>query len=113
MTATYKISYEFDPKLGDFTASELMKAGRGGCDALVFFSILYPEDGSYSQKLVSIDGRTGDSLSTADIWKLWAVLGGGLAASGSEFGLHPDKVAICHTAHESVRALILKREKPE
>ncbi len=70
----YKIRYEFNKDVGEFTKEEIEKFGCGGTDAYVFFSILYPEDGSYSQTHVSLDGRTGEPLDRNELFKLWLTL---------------------------------------
>jgi hypothetical protein len=78
----YRIKYEFTPEYGEFSGEEVKRANRGGCDAIIFHSILYPEDGTFSCKTFSIDGRKGgDDLSAIELFKVWMLLGSQLAES--------------------------------
>lgn len=74
MTHKYKTKYQLDADYGEFTKEEIKKEGAGGCDAFVFFSLIYPEDGSYSQTFFSSDGRNkGKDLDSNELWKVWSM----------------------------------------
>lgn len=71
----YRIKYDIKVDCGEFTRDEIKKEGVGGCDAFIFFSIIYPEDGSYSQTFYSSDGRNeGRALGSSELWKVWAMM---------------------------------------
>lgn len=75
MNHKYKTKYKLKPEYGKFTEEEIRKERIGGCDAFIFFSIIFPEDGSYSQTFYSFDGRNkGKELSSNDLWKVWAMM---------------------------------------
>lgn len=71
---TYKIKYDLPHEVGNFTGEEIKKEGKGGTDAFIFVSMLYPEDGSFSMRLLTKDGRTNDELDANEIWKVWSML---------------------------------------
>lgn len=51
----------------------------GACDAFIFASILYLEDGSYSLQYFSQDGRNnGKELNSNEIFKAWILLASNL-----------------------------------
>ena len=75
----------------------------GACDALVMFSLLYPEDGSYSWLMIPRDGRTGKDLSDAEVWKCWAMLAHRLSMSET---LSPGKKELCREVHEAVKETV-------
>ncbi len=71
----YKTRYKLEPEAGEFTAEEIREGGIGGCDALVLYSLIFPEDGSYSQTFFSFDGRTGGGpVNSNDLWKIWSLM---------------------------------------
>lgn len=77
----YKIKYKFDIETdpAGYTVKDITE-DDGLSDGLVVFSILYPEDGSYSQKLVcAFNGETKKSFTDHELFKLWSVLGLGLS----------------------------------
>ena len=67
---TYSVGYKlmkFDPpKTRDKIYEE---EGLGGCDAVVVFSLILPEDGSRSEMIASLDGRTGEPLDDGELFK--------------------------------------------
>jgi hypothetical protein len=70
----YKLKYKLEHECGNFE-KESIKEGEGATDALLIFSLLYPEDGSYSQYHYSIDGRNnGQEISDNDLFKIWTML---------------------------------------
>lgn len=103
----YKVKYVLQPESGRFTADECAEAG-GGCDAFVLVSILHPEDGGYSQAVVSFDGRSdGAPLTDADLWKVWSMLGAQLAGSANLREEWPNRHALADEVHERIRGAIL------
>lgn len=77
----YKLAYELSYKPGEFTADKHEKEGVGLTDALLFFSIIYPEDGSLSSHFTSIDGRTKQPMDDHEVFKVWTLLASRLANS--------------------------------
>jgi hypothetical protein len=72
----YKLKYEFKPEAGEFTADEIKEAGVGGTDAVLFFSCIYPEDGSLSIRHDSFDGRNGGKpMTSQEMFKMWMLIG--------------------------------------
>ena len=67
----YKVRYRVET--GEFSKED---AGPedGLTHALLLVSCLFPPDGSYSQLLLSLDGRTNDDMTTHDIFKAWILL---------------------------------------
>ena len=72
----YRLKYKVDWAAGNWTKEEILASGdgHGGADALVLISIITPEDGGYSQMVVSHDGRTNKALTPRDLWKAWLLL---------------------------------------
>ena len=103
----YKIKYDIKHEVGNFSKEDIQENGSGGTDAFVLFSIIYPEDGSYSQTHFSLDGRTGEALDRNELWKLWSTLSALLAKSD---GLAEWKRFISETAFEMVREVIKDKE---
>lgn len=81
MTDKYKLRYkiEIDHQPEGYMPEDASDE-HGLTDALVAVSMLYPEDGSYSQQIIlAADGRTGKLLPNKDIFKMWLTMGLGLA----------------------------------
>ena len=104
----YPLTYDLRAEDPPLTRAELEAAGvvlsplgvatgRGACDAAILLSLTYPEDGSFAMLLVSKDGRTGDVLPDAEIFKCWALLAKRLAESRT---LHPAKRELARTLWE-------------
>lgn len=72
----YKMTYEL--KQAEVTATEVPE-GYGACDAMIMHSIIFPPDGSYSHFMVSLDGRTGEDMDTAEEFKAWTMMAATLA----------------------------------
>lgn len=77
----YRIRYKTEIEVGSFTREEIYAKEAGGTDALLYASIICPEDGSYSIVWFSKDGRTGEELTEKEIFKAWLMLAGRLAKS--------------------------------
>lgn len=99
----YPLAYRIDPH-ANLTKEELRARGLGGADAIVIASILFPEDGSRSQRILSLDGRTGEPLPPIEIWKTWASMARGLADSEE---LQPAFRHLCECVHTTVRGNVL------
>lgn len=69
---TYKLKYFLKAESGEFKKEIADKEGCGLTDALLVVSMLYPEDGSYSQTFFSFDGNNkGEDISDNDLFKMW------------------------------------------
>lgn len=103
---TYKIKYDIPNEVGNFTKEEILKEGKGGTDAFMFISMLYPEDGSFSMKLLTKDGRTNDDLDPAEIWKVWSMMARQLAEMEE---LSPGKRELCGAVFKTIQQAILSK----
>lgn len=90
----YPLTYELRSEDPPLTRAEI-EPERGACDAAILLSLIYPEDGSFSMALVSMDGRTGDELPDAELFKCWSMLAKHLAESRT----------LSHEKRELARAL--------
>lgn len=101
----WRCKYTIDMEAGRFTREDLEGDDKaGGCDAFVFVSMLYPEDGSYSQVVLSFDGRAdGAELDDTDLFKVWSMLGAQLAGSES---LSSNRRALCQSVLDAMRRAI-------
>lgn len=100
---TYLLKYHVDE--GKFQAGD-KASNEGLTDALVLISILYPEDGSSSTMITSIDGRHTPvkGLSDADIFQAWSMMAHQLMQSKK---LPEHFRLVCETAFETVREFVL------
>lgn len=73
----FKLRYEFDAQAGDFVKADAN--GAGLTDAVVFLSLVYPPDGSFSLAVISQDGRTGEPVDPHELFKAWLMVGDQLA----------------------------------
>lgn len=100
----YKIKYTLEHEYGNFKADDLIKEGKGGCDAYIFTSILYHDDGSYSVKYFSrCDGN--ESLSPEEEFKAWVLMGSRIEERLEEVG-EEGKAIIAGTPLDMMRALM-------
>jgi hypothetical protein len=83
----YPLTYEVRAEDPPLTPAEI-EPGRGACDAAILLSLVYPDDGSFSLLIVSMDGRTGDHVSDAELFKCWTLVAKRLAESTT---LHASK----------------------
>lgn len=81
MSHKYKLKYKLDMEVGEFTRKEMYDAFQednevGATDALMFASMLYPEDGSLSVQFMGFDGRSGNlkQLEDIELFKVWQML---------------------------------------
>ncbi len=104
MVHKYKTKYNLISKAGEFTSEEIRKEGIGGCDAFIIFSLIFPEDGSYSQTFFSFDGRNeGKKLNPNDLWKVWAIMTKNLIDQKKD--LNSGKFFIAETTFEMIKEL--------
>lgn len=107
MSYNYKLTYKLKkhPKGID---KEKVPDGWGATDAVLFCSMLYPPDGSFSVYFGGLDGRTKgplkEDLQDIEWFKVWMLLANRLAASKT---LSPDKKNFCRETFESMRVKIL------
>lgn len=103
----YRLSYSFEADAGHFTKEQLKASGRGGTDAWLFASILYPADGSLSVQFASRDGRSEsgkDDLDDTEWFKVWSMLTSRLAQSET---LSAAKRDFCQAVFMSIRDAVL------
>jgi hypothetical protein len=107
MSYTYKLTYKLK-KHPKGIAKENVPDGFGGCDAVLFCSILYPPDGSFSVYFMGIDGRKEgkdfENLEDIEWFKVWTLLAGRL---GNSKTLEKNRKNFCRETFESMRAKIL------
>lgn len=101
---TYHVSYTIkveEPPISFETASAAHAIDRsfGACTAVVIGSILYPEDGSYSSKFSSVDGRSKAPLSAGEMFKAWVTWGMSLAEDPE---LSDDKRKLCKAVIDTI-----------
>src|SRR6266498_1217518 len=107
MNYNYKLTYKLKKHPKGIT-KEKIPAGFGGCDAVLFCSMLYPPDGSFSVYFIGVDGRKEgkiqENLEDIEWFKVWTLLASRLANSKT---LSPDKKNFCQETFESMRVKIL------
>lgn len=104
MTQTYKLTYDARVEDPPVTREQIEKVGRGGCDAVVILSMLYPDDGSFSLAVVSLDGRTGEQIEDKELFKAWWLLASRLGESET---LDPVRRMLAKTSFELIREFFL------
>lgn len=104
MSHKYKLLYKPEGYSVE-EAKAKAKEGFGSCDAMLFASLLYPEDGSFSCLFVSADGRKGiqEDLDDNEWFKVWSMLAHRLAKSET---ISPNKKELCHQVFEIIAASI-------
>lgn len=107
MSGTYKVKYHLEPEAGEFTKAQCEETG-GGCDALVLVSMLFPDDGSYSQRVVSFDGRNGgDQISEEDLFKVWSLIAYELSQNDEFRKTSPGRHGVVAAVHATIKDAIL------
>jgi len=107
-SADKTFALKYNVEVGQFTAENLEES-KGVADALVLTSMVYPEDGSLSTMLMTIDGREGKmgkALPDTEVFKVWSHMANSLAKSES---LPPDLRIICKNTFEVIREFILTK----
>jgi len=107
---SYKCKLKYDVRPGDYNSEELKDAGVGGCDGLLIYSIIYPDDGGMSIEIVSIDGRTDKALNANEIFKCWAMTASALKDDET---LSKGKRALLKATHEIIRETIAGSKKSQ
>jgi hypothetical protein len=102
----YHVSYDIKAHKEGRPADEIMEGDRGGCDAIILHSILFPEDGSYSHVLISLDGRTGRPLDSMEIFKAWTMMAHEIAARED---LEPGRRALAVNVQAAMTEHVLKQ----
>jgi hypothetical protein len=105
---TYDLRHE-DPPVTAAQLAEQLRRGddRGGCDAAILISIVYPQAGGVSHLIVSRDGRTGKPLADVELFKAWSMM----AAELSRGQLSDELQHICREAFDKIRRVVL-RDRP-
>src|SRR5690349_5944292 len=85
----YDIVTENDPN--GYTKEE--REDKGLCDSFMFFSIIEPDDGSYSQAVFSFKGKENRELNDDEKFKAWLMLGLSLNDDGNLKGWKAQHVA--------------------
>jgi hypothetical protein len=108
MSYNYRLTYKLR-KHPKGIAKEKIPNGFGGCDAVLFCSMLYPPDGSFSVYFIGVDGRKDDgkdfeNLEDIEWFKVWTLLA---ARLGNSKTLEKNRRDFCRMTFESMRAKIL------
>ena len=108
----YKLSYDIKahPDGVDKAAAEATMPERGLSDAMIIFSMIYPEDGSLSTALFTKDGRADSELDDIEIFKAWTMLAAQLATSAT---LDEGKRALAALVFDAVRSVITGAPMPD
>lgn len=103
----YRLKYNIQS--GKFTKEVLQREETaGGCDAFIIHSIIYPENGSRSEKITAVDGRTGKKLDDEEIFKSWIGMARMLSLSET---LQPGKKELCQIVWEEIRETVIRATK--
>ena len=91
-----------------------IEEGFGGCDAVLFCSMMYPPDGSFSVYFMGVDGRKEnkdqfENLKDIEWFKVWCLLASRLAASTT---LEDNRKEICRQTFERIRRAIWGLSSP-
>jgi hypothetical protein len=101
----YNLKYSWDAVAGNFSKEDIKGEHDGLCDAMMVVSILFPEDGSYSQMIMSADGRTGKELSQDDIFKVWQMIAFTLERNNGLEGWHKEIIKqVCLSIRQIIKA---------
>jgi hypothetical protein len=113
MSHKYKMKYKFEPERGEFTKEDLKKAGDvGGTDAMILFSLIYPEDGSFSLNFWTYDGRQPEDhdkqrgiaeLPDQELFKVWMMLASRLGRSTT---LSEPKRQFAQDVHQTISDIL-------
>jgi hypothetical protein len=98
----YYLEYDARPHPDGIEVGE-QQEGYGLSDAILTASILRPEDGSYSIMWLSMEGKTGEQMESAEIWKAWYLLAEKLRADTE---LSAERRKLCQLLCETVRAVM-------
>jgi len=78
----YKLLYRLEEHPEGVLKKDIPE-GMSACDATLFCSLIYPEDGSFSLYLIGADGRRtdGEDLDDNEWFKVWTLLATRLSES--------------------------------
>lgn len=97
-----KLTYKVDLWPKGIPDEEIPK-GESGCDAVIIHALTQNGEGD-SSELISINGETGNPLTSEELWKEWARMAQRLSKAHD---LPEHKKILCHTVHEHIRTLLL------
>jgi hypothetical protein len=103
----YRLIYKIDKQPKGITKQKVPE-GFGACDAVLFCSMIYPPDGSFSVYFMGIDGRKEEvgnfeNLKDIEWFKVWCLLASRLAASKT---LEDNRKELCRQTFEGIRRAI-------
>ena len=98
----YHVTYAVTPHPEGLEKEEV-PADHGACTALIVGSVVYREDGSVGFLFTSLDGRTAQPLSDAEMWKSWTLWAKRLSESPD---LTEGKRGLCKLVFDAVCAAI-------
>lgn len=102
----YALRYDLKLIAGEFSKEDIDQNETGLADALVVLSMLYPDDGSFSLGIVSLDGRTNKPVSSTELFKVWTMIAKQLSETNE---LSDARRQITRLAFEVVRDAIVRK----
>ena len=113
MSHLYHLNYRLIPRPEGLDKTEARRLVEqedlGSCDAAILFSIITPEDGSSSTAILSMDGKTGESLDDHELFKAWSIMAHQLSQS-TELG--EGRRALTEQVFEVIRQALLRTKPP-
>lgn len=99
---SYQIKYTIQG--GPFPKDEIVAEKAGGCDAVIIHNILYLEDGSRAEMMVSARGPDMTPLSAQELFQSWALMAKGLSEDDR---LDVTRRELCAVVFDSYRDFLL------
>lgn len=106
MSYRYHLLWQCEARPDGVEADDI-PSGYGGCDAMIFLSLLFPPDGTYSMKAITRDGRTGDALEAGELWKAWFMLSKVLADRAD---LDPGRRELCQHVFDTICDVLMSNK---
>ncbi len=105
----YKLLYKLEAT-PDGVPVDKIPEGMGACDAVLFCSMIYPADGSFSVYFIGKDGRRtdGKDLDDNEMFKVWSLLANRLGASTT---LSEGKKKLAGEVWEIIRGAVLAQKE--
>lgn len=101
----FHLTYEAQVHPEGITKEEL-EDEEGACDAVVIMPLTFPEGGSYSWDLVTLNGRNEtNELDGDELWKAWLMLTKHLSLRTD---LRPGKAVVCGKVFQQVASLLIQ-----
>ena len=100
----YHLRYKIEAVPEGFDKEEALRDGCGAATAIILHSILFPEDGSYGHITASLDGRTGQPLSSMELFKAWTMMAHEVAAHTD---LEPGRRALAANVQNAMSTHVL------